>query len=72
MVSLTPRPIYPREKDPGIHWIGDWVGPKAGVDTVLKRKIPSPNYYLLTIHNHHFIPRHMLTQCREITSSLYS
>jgi hypothetical protein len=23
---------------PGIHWIGSWVGPKAGVDDVEKRK----------------------------------
>jgi hypothetical protein len=32
----------PKEKDPGTHWIGDWVGPSASLDTVLKRKIPSP------------------------------
>jgi hypothetical protein len=24
------------------HWIGGWVGPRAGLETVLKRKIPSP------------------------------
>jgi hypothetical protein len=30
---------------PGIYWIGDWVGPRAGPDTVVKRKknpFPSP------------------------------
>jgi hypothetical protein len=26
---------------PDTPWIGDWVGPRAGLDTVSKRKIPS-------------------------------
>jgi hypothetical protein len=29
------------ERDPDTHWIGGWVGPRAGLDTVVKRKIPS-------------------------------
>jgi hypothetical protein len=37
MVSFTPR-----EREPGTHWIGGWVGPRAGLDAVVKRKIPSP------------------------------
>jgi hypothetical protein len=32
----------PRERAPGIHWIGGWVGPRTILDTVVKRKIPSP------------------------------
>jgi hypothetical protein len=24
------------------HWIGGWVGPRAGLDAVVKRKFPSP------------------------------
>jgi hypothetical protein len=32
----------PRERAPRTHWIGDWVDPRAGLDTVAKRKIPSP------------------------------
>jgi hypothetical protein len=28
-----------RERTPGTHWIGGWVGPRAGLDTVSKRKI---------------------------------
>jgi hypothetical protein len=28
-------------RDPGTHWIGGWVGPRAVLDTVVKRKIPS-------------------------------
>jgi len=31
-----------RERAPGTHWIGDWMGPKAGLDAVVKRKIPRP------------------------------
>jgi hypothetical protein len=26
---------------PGTHWIGGWVGPRAGLDTMARRKIPS-------------------------------
>jgi hypothetical protein len=28
---------------PGTHWIGGWVGPRAVLDAVVKRKIPSPS-----------------------------
>jgi hypothetical protein len=31
-----------RERAPGTHWIGGWVGPRAVLDAVVKRKIPSP------------------------------
>jgi len=31
----------PRERAPGTHWIGGWVGPRMVVDVVVKRKIPS-------------------------------
>jgi len=36
------HPSYytPRERDPGTHWIGGWVGPRAGPEVVAKR-IPS-------------------------------
>jgi hypothetical protein len=30
------------ERDPDTHWIGGWVGPRAVLDAVVKRKIPSP------------------------------
>jgi hypothetical protein len=32
----------PRERAPGIHCIGGWVGPRAGLDAVVRRKISSP------------------------------
>jgi hypothetical protein len=38
MVSLTPRPLYPRGKIPRYQWIGGWVDPRAGLDDVEKRK----------------------------------
>jgi hypothetical protein len=30
------------ETAPGTHWIGGWMDLRAGLDTVSKRKIPSP------------------------------
>jgi hypothetical protein len=34
-------PLSPRKRS-GIHWIGGWEGPRAGLDAVVKRKIPVP------------------------------
>jgi hypothetical protein len=31
-----------RERAPGTHWIGDWVGSRAGLDAVVSRRILSP------------------------------
>jgi hypothetical protein len=41
VVSFTILPLYPQGKSPGIHGIGGWVGPRASVDAVAKRRIPS-------------------------------
>jgi hypothetical protein len=38
-----PQPLYPQGKSPYYHWIGGWVGPRAVLDAVVKRKIPSPH-----------------------------
>jgi len=27
-----PRPLYPRERAPGAHWVGGWVDPRAVLD----------------------------------------
>jgi hypothetical protein len=40
--ASRPDRFTPRERAPGTHWIGGWVGPRAVVDAVVKRKIPSP------------------------------
>jgi hypothetical protein len=39
-VSRSGR-FTPRERTPSIHLIGGWVGPRAVLDAVMKRKIPS-------------------------------
>jgi hypothetical protein len=38
------RPCRFTQKEivPGTLWIGGWVGPKTGLDAMVKRKIPSP------------------------------
>jgi hypothetical protein len=43
MVSVTPRPRFtPGERTPGTHWTGGWVGPRTGLDTEDRGKIPCP------------------------------
>jgi hypothetical protein len=37
-----PGRFTPRERAAGTHWIGGWVGPRAGLDAVVERKIPNP------------------------------
>jgi hypothetical protein len=37
VVSFAGLPLYPSGRDPSVHWIGGWVGSRAGV--VEKRKI---------------------------------
>jgi len=36
VVSFTPQPLYHQERTLGSHWMG----PRAGLETVTKRKIP--------------------------------
>jgi hypothetical protein len=41
--GIAPCILYPpRERAPGTHWIGGWLGPRAVLDVVVKGKIPSP------------------------------
>jgi hypothetical protein len=43
MVSVTPRPRFaPGERNPGTHWTGGWVDPRAGLDTEARGEIPFP------------------------------
>jgi hypothetical protein len=43
VVSFTPRPRFsPRERTPGTHCSGGWVGPRAGLDTEDRGKILCP------------------------------
>jgi hypothetical protein len=38
----APAALPLRERAPGTHWIGGWVGLRAVLDAMVKRKIPSP------------------------------
>jgi hypothetical protein len=38
----APTALNSRKKAPGTHWIGGWVGSRAVLDAVVKRKILSP------------------------------
>jgi hypothetical protein len=40
-IASRPRRFTPREIAPGTHRIGGWLGPRAGLYTVSKSKIPS-------------------------------
>jgi len=35
-------PWTPGGKGPDTHWIEGWTGPRAGLDTMVKRKDPCP------------------------------
>jgi len=39
--ASRPGRFTPRERGPGTHWIGGWVGPIVGLNAVAKRKIPA-------------------------------
>jgi hypothetical protein len=40
--ASRPCRFTPGERAPDTHWIGGWMGPRASLDAVVKRKIPSP------------------------------
>jgi hypothetical protein len=42
-----------RERAPGTHWIRGWVGPSAGLDTVVKEKFPAPGETRTSDHPAH-------------------
>jgi hypothetical protein len=48
VIIFTPRPLYPQaESSPGTHWIGGWVGPRAGlVDLEYRKLLPLPGLEL--------------------------
>jgi hypothetical protein len=41
LVSFTPRTLYPQGRASSTHWIGGWAGTRAGLEAVVRRKIPS-------------------------------
>jgi hypothetical protein len=40
--ASRPGHFTPKERAPGTHWIGSLVGPRASLDAMVRRKIPSP------------------------------
>jgi hypothetical protein len=40
--ALRPGRFIPRERASVTHWIGGWMGPRAALDAVAKKKIPTP------------------------------
>jgi hypothetical protein len=41
-LASRPSRFTPRERAPDTHWKGGWVGPRAGLDVMVKRRIPNP------------------------------
>jgi len=41
-----PGHFTPRERASATDWIGGWMGPRDGLDTVMNRNIPSPCHNL--------------------------
>jgi hypothetical protein len=39
MANFTPQPMYLLGKNPYYTLVGGWVGPRAGLDAVVRRKI---------------------------------
>jgi hypothetical protein len=48
--ASCPICFTPRERSPRAHWIGGWVGSRASLHVVSKRKIPSPHQDSNTYH----------------------
>jgi hypothetical protein len=44
--ASRPGHFTPKARALGTHWIGGWVGPRAILDAVVKRKIPNPHQEL--------------------------
>jgi hypothetical protein len=42
VASFTARSLYPQKRAPATYWIRGWVGPRAGLDAMVKRKNSQP------------------------------
>jgi hypothetical protein len=49
VISFMPRPHYLRINRPGTHWIGDWVGPRVGLEVT--SKCSRENNTIMTMRN---------------------
>jgi hypothetical protein len=57
-----PSRFTPRERAPGTHWIGGWLGPRAILDAVMKRKIPSTIKLCCPVYRDRCINQYTLPQ----------
>jgi hypothetical protein len=72
-VSFMPQPLCPWGKSPQHPLEGGWVGPRANVDAVAKRRNPfvAPAWnWILFIHSHSVVT--VLTDSVEVSAWLYS
>jgi hypothetical protein len=56
----------PREIAPGTHWIGGWVGPRAGLDTVVKRGIKTGTFIKRITCSNHLTGSWVITNSRPV------
>jgi hypothetical protein len=78
--------LYPGERTPGTHWIGGWMGPRAGLDAGARRKIlclcrgsnpdrPARNQTLYCLSYHgsscHTNIHLNHTVCKSVSKSIY-
>jgi hypothetical protein len=63
--ASRPGRFTPRDRAPGTHWIGGWVGSKAGLDDVEKRKF-------LTVRGLEHRPLGRPTHSQSLSRLLYS
>jgi hypothetical protein len=59
--ASCPGPFTSKERAPGTHWVGCWVGPRAVLDAVVKRKI--------LLHIHTYIHTYIHTSVRTRTNA---
>jgi len=57
----TPNHFTPMERAPDIHLIRGWIGPSAGLNVMVKRKIPY-SYWLSKLGNPVHSPVAILTE----------
>jgi hypothetical protein len=63
--ASLPCCFTPGERAPSTHWIGGWVGPRAGLDAVEKRKIMHDTEVMLHIFfDHKGVVHYKLTSFR--------
>jgi hypothetical protein len=53
MVSFTPLRFTSRVRSPGIHWIGGWMDPRAGLYAMEKKK----SFPCLELNPYHLCPK---------------